>query len=204
MAVNGGPTRAAPAQELAIPTGAEHVLALRRSLRSLDPQLERVEAWGTRLAQLLPAGGRLFAAGNGGSAAQAQHLSAEIVGRYATDRAPLSALCLHADSSSFTAISNDYGLDEAFARQLRAHARPGDVLLCLSTSGKSANVLEAAHAAGELAVQTWALTGAGPNPLAALCDEAVCMTAPSAANVQELHLVAIHVLCGALDRALLS
>jgi D-sedoheptulose 7-phosphate isomerase len=138
--------------------------------------------------------------GNGGSAAQAEHLTAELVGRFTTERQALSALCLHADGSSLTAIANDYGLEEAFARQVRAHGRPGDVLLALSTSGRSANVLAAVCAGRSIGVTTWCLTGPGPNALAELCDEAVSVAAPTTATVQELHLVALHMLCCAVDR----
>jgi type III pantothenate kinase len=182
------------------PSGGEHLGALQAALQGLESESERLEHWGRTLAGRLLDGGRLLAVGNGGSAAQAQHLTAELVGRYQTDRRPLSALCLHSDGSSFTAICNDYGAEEAFARQVHAHARPGDVLLALSTSGRSPNVLAAARAAAECGVTTWAVTGAAPNPLAELCDDAVCLAGPTTATVQELHLVAIHMLCGAVDR----
>jgi phosphoheptose isomerase len=177
----------------------EHVQRLRESLPLIEEAVPAIEAWGGELARRLHAGSRLITAGNGGSAAEAQHLTAELVGRFETERAPLSALCLHAETSSLTAICNDYGPEEAFARQVRAHAREGDVLLALSTSGASPNLLAAARAARALDVTTWALTGAAPNPLAELCDEAICLAAPVAATVQELHLVAIHLLCRTVD-----
>ena len=109
--------------------------------------------------------------GNGGSAAQAQHLSAELVGRYVDERRPLSAIALHTDTSALTAIVNDYGPDEAFARPVRAHGRPGDVLVALSTSGRSGNVLAAVKAARERDLLVYALTGRVPNPLAFAADE---------------------------------
>ncbi|MEU7168075.1 SIS domain-containing protein [Streptomyces morookaense] len=165
-------------------------------------QAATAERWGARLAATLAAGGRLLAAGNGGSAAQAQHLTAELVGRYRTDRAPFSAIALHTDTSSCTAIVNDYGADELFARQVRAHARPGDVLILMSTSGASPNLLSAATAGHESAARVWALTGPAPNPLAEAGDETLCVEAGSTANVQELHLVAVHLMCGAFDSAL--
>jgi D-sedoheptulose 7-phosphate isomerase len=158
--------------------------------------------WGERLAAVLCGGGRLLAAGNGGSAAQAQHLTAELVGRYRTDRPPFSAIALHADTSSTTAIANDYGVGELFARQVRAHGRPGDLLILLSTSGASANLLSAADAGRAAGLHVWALTGPAPNPLAAAADEAFCVDAPSTATVQELHLVAVHMVCEAFDDAL--
>ncbi|CAL9627279.1 D-sedoheptulose-7-phosphate isomerase [Streptomyces sp. enrichment culture] len=160
------------------------------------------ERWGGLLAEVLSSGGRLLAAGNGGSAAQAQHLTAELVGRYRDDRPPFSALALHADTSSTTAIANDYGVDEVFARQVRAHGRSGDVLMLLSTSGASANLLSAADAARAAGLRVWALTGPAPNPLTAGSDEALCVEAPTAATVQELHLVAVHMVCAAFDAAL--
>jgi phosphoheptose isomerase len=179
--------------------GRGHLHALAGSLDQLDRELPRLERWAQRLGAVLVGGGRLLAAGNGGSAAQAQHLTGELVGRYREDRPPLSAIALHAETSSLTAIGNDYGPDEAFARQLRAHGRPGDVLLALSTSGASANVLAAVEAANEMELETWALTGAGTCELAELCDEAICIDAPSAATVQECHLVAVHLLCAGVD-----
>jgi type III pantothenate kinase len=192
--------RQSPRRFRLAPSGGEHLAALQAALRGLESESERLEQWGRTLAGRLLEGGRLLAVGNGGSAAQAQHLTAELVGRYQTDRRPLSALCLHSDGSSFTAICNDYGAEEAFARQVHAHARPDDVLLALSTSGRSPNVLAAARAAAECGVTTWAVTGAAPNPLAELCDDAVCLAGPTTATVQELHLVGIHMLCGAVDR----
>lgn len=184
----------------ALPDGREHLHALREALERFEPEIEALQAWGERLAGVLLAGGRLLVAGNGGSAAQAQHLSAELVGRYQTERRPLSALCLHADSSSFTAIGNDYGPHEAFARQVRAHGRRGDVLLALSTSGESENVLGAVRAARELDMLTWGLCGTGPSSLSELCDEAIFAPACSTATTQEIHMVALHTMCAAIDR----
>jgi glycosyltransferase involved in cell wall biosynthesis/phosphoheptose isomerase len=181
-------------------SGARHLRTLREALAGLDGEAERLEAWGHALAVRLLDGGRLLAVGNGGSAAQAQHLTAELVGRFQGERRPLSALCLHADTSSLTAIANDYGADRAYARQVEAHGRPGDVLLALSTSGRSPNVVAAAHAARSLGLLVWGLTGAGPNPLADCCDDALCLDGPTAATVQELHLVALHMLCCAVER----
>lgn len=160
-----------------------------------------VRRWGTSLAARLGAGSRLLVAGNGGSAAQAQHLTAELVGRYRDDRPAFSALALHADTSSTTAIANDYGVREIFARQVAAHGRAGDVLVLLSTSGASANLLVAADQAHRLGMTVWALTGPAPNPLAAAADESLCVDAATSATVQELHLVTVHMLCEAFDEA---
>jgi glycosyltransferase involved in cell wall biosynthesis/phosphoheptose isomerase len=180
-------------------SGRDHLAALAHPLEALEQEVDRIEGWGRRLARVLVGGGRLLAVGNGGSAAQAQHLTGELVGRYGEDRTPLSALALHADTSSLTAIANDYGREEAFARQVRAHGRPGDVLLALSTSGRSRNVVAAVEAAVDGGLTVWALTGPGPNPVADLSDDAVCVDAPATATVQEIHQIAIHLLCAAVD-----
>lgn len=179
---------------------AAHLAALGTALRSLEAERGRLDGWGEWLAERLLGGGRLLAVGNGGSAAEAQHLTAELVGRFSSERRPLSAIPLHADDSALTAIGNDYGAEQAFARQVEAHGRPGDVLVALSTSGRSANVLRAVETANRLDLTTLAVTGPGPNPLSETADEALACEAPSAATVQELHLVAVHILCGAVDR----
>lgn len=194
-AVLPGATFVDPASADAVRTHLDNVVPALDSLRS---QAGRLAAWGVELAQRLLRGQRLLAAGNGGSAAEAQHLTAELVGRFDTERVPFSAISLHAESSAVTAIANDYGYDDVFARQVRAHGRSGDVLMLLSTSGKSPNLLRAAEAASRLNVTTWALTGSGPNPLAEACDEAVMVDALNA-NAQEGHLIALHAVCRAFD-----
>jgi type III pantothenate kinase len=182
----------------------KHVAELSAALSGLQQDAHVLDSWGRRLADVLGGGGRLMAAGNGGSAAEAQHLTAEMVGRFVEERRPLSALCLSAETSSLTAIINDYGAEEVFARQVEAHGRAGDVLVLLSTSGRSANVLRAAERARDAGVQVWALTGDRPNPLAALADEAITVRASTTAVVQEVHLVAVHALCAAVDAHLLA
>ena len=181
------------------PHSLRHLGALRRTLGTLEAELPRIERWGDRLATVLVGGGRLLVAGNGGSAAEAQHLTAELVGRYRDERRQLSAIALHAETSSLTAIGNDYGADECFARQVRAHGREGDVLLALSTSGESANVIAAAGAACEIGMLAWALTGPATSPLGDACVYVLRIDAETTATVQEAHLVAIHLLCSAVD-----
>lgn len=181
-----------------------HMQALAQAVDRIGPEASRLDLWGRQLADVLSSGGRLLACGNGGSAAEAQHLTAELVGRFRDERIPLSAIALHADTSALTAIGNDYGIDEVFARGVRAHGRPGDVLISLSTSGTSGNVLAAVKAAHEGGLTTWALTGPAPNPLAAMCDDAVCVDAGSTATVQEIHLLLVHALCIAVDEVLLG
>jgi D-sedoheptulose 7-phosphate isomerase len=123
---------------------------------------------------------------------------AELVGRFDGEREPFSAISLHAETSAVTAIANDYGYDQLFARQVLGHGRAGDVLVLMSTSGRSPNLLHAAEAARRIGVASWALTGPAPNPLAAACDDYVAIHAP-AANVQECHLIGLHALCRAFD-----
>jgi D-sedoheptulose 7-phosphate isomerase len=185
-----------------LPAGREHIDALAAALSGLYAESARLDRWGLRLARVLGGGGRVLVAGNGGSAAEAQHLTAELVGRYRDDRPPFSAIALCAESSAVTAIGNDYGADEIFARQVRAHGRAGDVLIALSTSGRSANVLAAAAAASACGLEAWALTGPAPNPLAEACDDALCVDSPHTATVQEIHLVAVHLVCAAFDQAI--
>ncbi|MBA9006102.1 D-sedoheptulose-7-phosphate isomerase [Thermomonospora cellulosilytica] len=179
-----------------------HLTRLETALRRLRRRTALVEDWGMRLAAVLDSGGRLLACGNGGSAAQAQHLTAELVGRFESERRPLSAIPLHGDTSALTAIGNDYGADEVFARQVRAHGRPGDVLICMSTSGTSRNVIAAARAAQAIGMRTWAMTGPAPNPLAGICEEALAVDAPVTATVQEIHLAVVHMLCAVVDRVI--
>jgi D-sedoheptulose 7-phosphate isomerase len=187
---------------LPLPTGRRHLAHLDGPLHALHADVARLERWGRTLADVLGGGGRLLAAGNGGSASQAQHLTAELVGRYRDDRPPFSAIALCAESSAVTAIGNDYGIEELFARQVRAHGRPGDVLVALSTSGCSANVLAAADAAARAGMRTWALTGRPGNPLAERADDCLGVDSPHAATVQEIHLIAIHLLCAAVEESL--
>jgi phosphoheptose isomerase len=174
---------------------------LGRAVRALERDSERFERWGALLAERLGEGARLLAAGNGGSAAEAQHLTAELVGRFDRDREPFAAIALHADTSSLTAIGNDYGYVEVFARQVAAHARPRDVLVLLSTSGRSENLLRAAEAARHCGATVWAFTGPQPNPLAELADDTLAVTGCTA-TVQEAHLVSVHLLCAAFEAAL--
>lgn len=177
----------------------QHFLDLGCAARYTSSAAPTLRAWASTLAARLGVGSRLLTCGNGGSAAEAQHLSGELTGRFLRDRRPYSAIALHADTSAFTATLNDYGEQEVFARAVRAHGRPGDVLVALSTSGRSQNVLAAAKTARELGILTWALTGPAPNDLAAVCDDAVAVEAPSVATVQEIHLAVIHALCGEFD-----
>ncbi len=186
----------------AVPLGRDHLSELSAALDGISAAFDTIDLWGRRIAQLLSRGGRLLAAGNGGSAAQAQHLTAELVGRFHGERRALSAIALHAETSSLTAIANDYGADEMFARQVEAHGRTGDALVLLSTSGNSANLLRAAERARCCGLTSFAITGPGPNALANICDEALIVPSPHTTVVQEAHLVVVHLLCAAIDGGL--
>jgi phosphoheptose isomerase len=182
---------------------AEHLSALEAALVSLRAELDRMTRWGHDIADVLQRGGRLLALGNGGSAAHAQHLTAELVGRYCDERPPFSAIALHADTSALTALVNDYGPEAGMARAVHAHGRPGDVLVALSTSGRSSNVLAATVAARAIGMTVLAMTGGAPNPLAEMADDALCVRGATP-TVQEVHQVAVHLVCEAFDAALLT
>jgi D-sedoheptulose 7-phosphate isomerase len=158
---------------------------------------------GERLASVLLAGGRLLAFGNGGSASDAQHFVAELVGRLAANRRALSAIALTTDPSVVTAVGNDLGFDAVFRRQVEAHGRPGDVALAISTSGRSPNVLEAVRAARSLGLRTIGLTGHGGGPLASLVDDLVDVPHPDTQRIQEVHIMVLHVLAQAVEEAAL-
>jgi D-sedoheptulose 7-phosphate isomerase len=153
----------------------------------------------------LRAGGKILSCGNGGSAADAQHFAAELVNRFERERPPLAGLALTTDSSTLTSIGNDYSYEQVFEKQLRALGRKGDVLLAISTSGNSANVVAAMRAAGELGVRVVALTGNGGGKMAALLgagDVHICVPHARTMRIQEVHLLTLHCLCDGIDTQL--
>jgi D-sedoheptulose 7-phosphate isomerase len=154
------------------------------------------------VAASFAAGGQLLLCGNGGSAADAQHLAAEFTGRFLKERAPWPAIALHTNTSALTAIGNDYGFENVFARQVSAHGRAGDVLLAISTSGTSANVVRAAEVARERGMKVVGLTGPDASGLGDLCD--ICLRVPGAGTprIQEGHILVGHLLCGLVEDAL--
>lgn len=154
------------------------------------------------IAASLEAGGGLFVAGNGGSAADAQHIVAELTGRFLRERQPLRALALHGNTSALTAIGNDYGYDRVFARELAAHARPGDVLLGISTSGNSPNILRAIEAARQCKVAVIGLTGESGGQMRSACDLCLCVSSKSTPRVQEMHITIGHAICELLEERL--
>jgi D-sedoheptulose 7-phosphate isomerase len=147
----------------------------------------------------LRAGHKILLAGNGGSAADAQHIAAEFVARFKFDRDPLPAIALTTDTSILTAVGNDYGFEHIFARQLRGLGRRGDVFIALSTSGRSPNILAALSTAREMAINTVGFTGSNDNPMRNLCDH--CLIAPTdeTAIIQQIHIVAAHAICGLVE-----
>lgn len=152
-------------------------------------------------------GGKILACGNGGSAADAQHFAAELLNRFELERPPLAALALTTDSSTLTSIANDYDFSQVFAKQVRALGQPGDVLLAISTSGNSPNVIEAVHAAHEREMRVVALTGKGGGEISALLgpdDVNLCVPADRTARIQEVHLLTLHCLCDGIDCLLLG
>ncbi len=152
------------------------------------------------LIEALREGRTIYTAGNGGSAAQALHLAEELIGRYRGDRGPLRAICLNADPTALTCIANDFGFDHVFARQCTALVRRGDVLVVLSTSGNSANVVEALRAARRGGAVTVGLLGSGGGRCEGLCDHAVALELRDSAWVQEAHQVLIHLFCELIER----
>jgi D-sedoheptulose 7-phosphate isomerase len=150
----------------------------------------------------LATAGQLLLAGNGGSAADAQHIAAELTGRFLRERPPIRAIALHANTSSLTAIGNDYGFERVFARELAAHARPGDVLLAISTSGNSANVLRAIEEARQYKVAVIGLTGESGGQMRDACDLCLCVPSKSTARIQEMHITIGHAICELLEERL--
>jgi D-sedoheptulose 7-phosphate isomerase len=157
---------------------------------------------GALLAESLRGGGKIMACGNGGSAADSQHFAAELVNRFEMERPPLAAIALSTDTSTLTSIANDYSYLQVFSKQVRALGRRGDVLLAISTSGNSANVIEAVRASHELGARVIALTGNGGGKMAAALhpdDVHVCVPHKVTARIQEVHLLVLHCLCDAID-----
>ena len=186
-------------------TAAETLLkrSLREHLDSIqalsDSKLTEIEEAGELICQTLSGAHKVLLCGNGGSAADAQHIAAELVGRYELQRRAFPAIALTTDTSALTALSNDYGYEEVFARQVQALATHGDLLIAISTSGKSPNVIRAVEQAKALGCKTIALTGADGEPLSSICDLAVSVPAQRTSRVQEAHITIGHLWCEMVD-----
>ncbi len=176
-------------------------------LAALAAMAAPIEAAARRMAACLQAGGKVMACGNGGSAADSQHFAAELVNRFEKERPPLAAIALTTDTSTLTSIANDYRYEDVFAKQVQALGRAGDLLLAISTSGNSPNVIEAIHAAHARGVGVVALTGKQGGKIAALIgpdDIHLCVPAERTARIQEVHLLTIHCLCDGIDAVILG
>ena len=195
--------------------GAEVIRRVRRQfedsaqakLKAVDDLAEPIGRAIECMARSLLAHGKLLACGNGGSAADAQHFSSELLNRFEAERPGLAAVALTTDTSTLTSIANDYDYDQIFSRQVRALGHPGDVLLAISTSGNSRNVIAAVHAAHEAQMTVVALTGRGGGALLdelARGDIHICVPATVTARIQEVHLLTLHCLCDGIDCLLLG
>ena len=176
--------------------------AKRRTLEAMGPRIVQAAQ---RMAEKLRQGGKILVCGNGGSAADAQHFAAELVNRFEMERPGLAAIALTTDSSALTSIANDYAFEQVFARQVRALGHPGDLLLAISTSGHSANVLAAMAAAREIGMMTVALTGRDGGSMAGQLTEndlEIRASAVATARIQEVHILVIHCLCDLIDHIL--
>ncbi|MGB8855121.1 MAG: phosphoheptose isomerase [Burkholderiales bacterium] len=168
---------------------------------------EPIAAAGQRMAQCLLNDGKILACGNGGSAADCQHFAAELLNRFEMERPGLAAMALTTDSSTMTSIANDYAFEQIFSKQVRALGQPNDVLLAISTSGNSKNVIEAIFAAHERGMAVVALTGRDGGHIAPLLDANdfhICVEHENTARIQEVHLLTLHCLCDAIDCILLG
>lgn len=173
-----------------------------RRLAADEDALAAIERVAERCLEALRAGGKILFAGNGGSAADAQHLAAELVGRFAFDRPGVAALALSTDTSALTAIGNDYGYERVFARQVEAIGRRGDVLFGISTSGNSPNVLQAVETAHKNGLVTVGLTGREGGRLCACCDHCIRVPATATPRIQECHIAVGHVICELIEERL--
>jgi D-sedoheptulose 7-phosphate isomerase len=187
----GNPTIGLLAQSL-----EEHLATIKALL---DSKLPEIEAAGRLICETLAAGNKILLCGNGGSAADAQHIAAELVGRYERQRRAFPAISLTTDTSAMTALSNDYGFEEVFARQVEALAVAGDLLVAISTSGRSPNIVKAAEKARTMGCKTIALTGCSGEPLSSACDLAVVVPSERTSRVQEAHITIGHLWCEMVD-----
>ena len=188
-----------PAEQRAMADLIEGSNVLRQTAYSLAPGIVTVAE---HIINALDSGGKVLTCGNGGSAADAQHFAAELVGRYRRERPGWSAIALTVDSSVLTSLCNDYGFEQVFARQVQALGRPGDILVAISTSGRSKNVLAAVEAACALGIRTVGLTGEGTSKLGEIVDHHLAVPTSNTAFIQQAHIAVIHVICELVEERL--
>ncbi|MES2829971.1 MAG: D-sedoheptulose 7-phosphate isomerase [Bacteroidota bacterium] len=174
-----------------------HKNTLEKVIVGLIPQIEQ---GCSILTTILSSGAKVLLAGNGGSAADAQHIAAELTGRFVKERKALPAIALTVDTSALTAISNDYGYDRVFARQVEALARPEDLFIAISTSGSSPNIINALHAAKAIGCKTIGLSGRDGGLMNDLCDLNIVIPETNTASIQEMHILIGHIFCKAVDQ----
>lgn len=179
----------------------QYIEERRAALMALEAHSAQVDRMGGVLEEALREGHRLLTCGNGGSAAEAQHFSTELVGRFKSNRRSLPAISLNADGSLLTCIANDFGADQVFARQLEGLANTGDVLVAFSSSGNSDNIVAALHRARDLGIRSMSFLGKGGGRCAGIADDELIVPAQATAVVQEIHLLLIHYLCEGIERA---
>ena len=185
-------------------TLAEHLRQSSEVLSRMADLTGPAEDMAERICRALQAGKKVVTFGNGGSAADAQHFAAELVARFETERQALPAIALSTDTSVLTAIANDYSYDQIFSRQVQALVQPGDVVIAITTSGNSTNVLEAVREAKRKKAVTIGLTGGTGGKLKAAVDLCVCVPSPRTAHIQECHIALIHAVCALVDQAFLA
>jgi D-sedoheptulose 7-phosphate isomerase len=174
-------------------------IAVKQVILTNENLIDQIEKLAADCVQCLKSGGKVIFAGNGGSFADAQHLSAEFISRFMFDRAPLASLVLGANNSAISAIGNDYGYEQVFARELEGVAKSGDVFIPITTSGNSRNILVAVEQARKQGLTTFAFTGEGGGKLAPLCD-CLCVPSRETARIQECHIMIGHIICGLVEQ----
>ena len=180
----------------------KHLSEHLKMITAMQTGLDVIVSAGELIARCLDRGGKVLLCGNGGSAAEAQHIAAELLGRYRVERPGLAAIALSADTSTLTAVGNDFGFERVFARQVEALGRPGDVLVAISTSGNSVNVIEAARAARAGGLRTVALSGGSGGPLRGEADVVILAPHDDTARIQEAHTLIGHLLCSVVEEVL--
>jgi len=181
-----------------IKNNLEDSAKIKKAMVKLAPLILKIA---NEIVSALKKGGVVYILGNGGSASDSQHMAAELVGRFNKEKRPLAAISLATNTSILTAIGNDYGYEYSFSKQIEAHAKKGDIVFAISTSGNAKNVLEAALKAKKMKIKTVGLSGKGGGCLAKVCDISLVVPSNSTARIQEAHITAIHILCELIEEA---